>query len=81
MPMLAVTKCSAPAHRVGLREGAGDAVGDRHRLVLVGEAVDEDAELVAAEAGDDVAGPQVGAQPRRDRAAAARRRRGGRCCR
>ena len=56
-----------PAHRVGLGEGGGDAVGDRHRLVLVGEAVDEDAELVAAEAGDDVAGPQVGAQPRRHR--------------
>ena len=54
--------------RVGLGEGGGDAVGDRHRLVLVGEAVDEDAELVAAEAGDDVAGAQVGAQPRRDRA-------------
>ena len=55
------------AHRVGLGEGGGDAIGDRDRLVLVGEAVDEDAELVAAEAGDDVAGPQVGAQPRRDR--------------
>ena len=69
------------AHRVGLREGAGDAVGDRQRLVLVGEPVDEDAELVAAEAGDDVAGPQVGAQPRAPPPAAARRRRGGRCCR
>ena len=54
------------AHRVGGGEGAGDPVGDRHRLVLVGEPVDEDAELVAAEAGDDVPRPQVGAQPRRD---------------
>ena len=57
-----------PADREGLGEGGGDAVGDRHRLVLVGEAVDQDAELVAAEAGDDVAGAQVGAQPRRHRA-------------
>ena len=55
------------AHRVGIGEGGGDPVGDRDRLVLVGEAVDQDAELVAAEAGDDVAGAQVGAQPRRDR--------------
>ena len=56
------------ADRVGLGEGGGDPVGDRHRLVLVGEAVDQDAELVAAEAGDDVAGAQVGAEARRDRA-------------
>ena len=55
------------AHRVGLREGARHPVGDRQRLVLVGEPVDEDAELVAAEAGDDVAGAQVGAQARRHR--------------
>ena len=53
---------------VGLGEGRRDAVGDRHRLVLVGEAVDQDPELVAAEAGDDVAGAQVRAQPRGDRA-------------
>ncbi len=56
-----------PLHRVGLGEGGGDPVGDRHGLVLVGEAVDQDAELVPAEAGDDVARAQVGAQPRRDR--------------
>ena len=56
-----------PAHRVGLGEGGGDAVGDRDRLVLVGEPVDEDAELIAAEAGDDVARPQVPAQARRHR--------------
>ena len=66
---------------VGLGEGGGDAVGDRHRLVLVGEAVDEDAELVAAEAGDDVARAQVGAEARARPRAAARRRRGGRGCR
>ena len=53
--------------REGLGEGGGDAVGDRDRLAFVGEAVDQDPELVAAEAGDDVAGPQVGAQPRRHR--------------
>ena len=49
----------APPIDEGLGEGGGDAVGDRHRLVLVGEAVDEDPELVAAEAGDDVARAQV----------------------
>ncbi len=53
-----------PVDREGLGEGGGDTVGDRDRLLLVGEAVDEDAELVAAEAGDDVAGAQVGAQAR-----------------
>ncbi len=53
-------------HREGLGEGRGDPLGDRHRLGVVGEAVDQDPELVAAEAGDDVAGAQVRAQPRRD---------------
>ena len=57
----------APVDREGLGEGGGDALGDRHRLVLVGEAVDQDPELVAAEAGDGVARAQVGAQPRRHR--------------
>ena len=52
---------------VGLGEGRRDAIGDRDRLVLVGETVDQDPELVAAEAGDDVPRPQVGPQPRRDR--------------
>ena len=55
------------AHRVGLGERRRDPVGDRDRLVLVGEAVDQDPELVAAEAGDDVPGPQVRAQPWSDR--------------
>ena len=64
--MLAVTKCSTPSIEKGWENGGGDPVGDRDRLLFVGEAVDQDAELVAAEAGDDVAGPQVGAQARRD---------------
>ena len=56
------------AHRVGLGEGRGDPVGDRDRLVLVGEAVDQDPELVAAETGDDVSRAQVRPQARGDRA-------------
>ena len=68
MPMLARDEVLDAVDREGLGEGGRDAVGDRHRLVLVGEAVDQDPELVAAEAGDDVAGAQVGAQPRRHRA-------------
>ena len=68
IPIEALTKCSTPSHRERLGEGGGDPVGDRDRLAFVGEAVDQDPELVAAEAGDDVAGAQVGAQPRRDRA-------------
>ncbi len=52
--------------RVGVRECARDAIGDRDRLVLVGEPIDQDAELVTAEAGDDVPGAQVRAQTRRD---------------
>ena len=55
-----------PLHRERLGEGGGDPLGDRDRLAVVGETVDQDPELVAAEAGDDVAGAQVGAQPRRD---------------
>ena len=68
MPMLARDEVLDPVDREGLGEGGGDPVGDRDRLLLVGEAVDQDAELVAAEAGDDVAGAQVGAQARGDRA-------------
>ena len=68
IPMLARDEVLDPAHRVGLGEGGGDPVGDRDRLLLVGEPVDQDAELVAAEAGDDVAGAQMGAQARGDRA-------------
>ncbi len=51
--------------RERLGEGGGDAIGDRQRLVFVGEAIDQDPELVAAEAGDDVSRAQVGAQARR----------------
>ncbi len=48
-------------------ERAVDPFGDRQRLLLVGELLDQDPELVAAEAGDGVAGAEVRAQPRRDR--------------
>ena len=81
MPTLAVTKCSTPSIENGLGEGGGDAVGDRDRLLFVGEAVDQDPELVAAEAGDDVAGPQVARAVAAPPPAAGRRRRGGRGCR
>ena len=67
MPIAGADEVLDALHREGLGEGGGDAVGDRDRLGLVGEAVDQDPELVAAEAGDDVAGAQVGAQARRHR--------------
>ena len=57
-----------PLHRVRLREGGGDPIGDRDRLLLVDKAVDQDAELITAEAGDKIAGAQVSTQPRGDAA-------------
>ncbi len=68
IPMLAVTKWSAPPIEYGSAKASATRSGDRHRLLLVGEAIDQDAELVAAEAGDDVAGAQVGAQTGRNSA-------------
>ena len=47
----------------------------------VGEAVEEEGELVAAEAGDQVAGPHRFLEAGRHDAAGARRRRRGRGCR
>ena len=51
------------------------------RVRLVVDVLAEHRELVAAEAGDGVAGPHGGAQPGGDRAQQARRRRRGRGCR
>ena len=66
IPIEALTKWSTPCIEKGWAKAGGDPLGDRDRLAVVGEPVDQDPELVAAEAGDDVAGAQVGAQPRRD---------------
>ena len=44
-----------------------DALGDHGRLAGVADVVEQDRELVAAEPGDGVAGPQGGLQPARDR--------------
>ena len=59
-------------HLVALeREGLGqlleDAVGDLDRIRRVAHVVEEDGELVAAEAGDGVAGPHAGLEPPGDR--------------
>ena len=47
--------------------GIGDALGDGHRVVGVGEVLAQHDELVAAEAGNGVAGPQRSGQSRRQR--------------
>ena len=52
-------------HREGLGEGCRDPIGDRDRLILIGQAVYQDPELVSAETGHYVSGAQMGAQPRR----------------
>ena len=66
IPIEALTKWSTPC----IEKGWAKAEATRSAIAMasrvVGEAVDQDPELVAAEAGDDVAGAQVGAQPRGD---------------
>ena len=81
MPMLAVTKCSTPSIEKGWAKAAATRSAIASASLFVGEAVDQDPELVAAEAGDDVARTQVRAAGAGQPPAAARRRRDGRGCR
>jgi hypothetical protein len=53
----------AAADEEGLAQLLQDPLGDRGQLLLVGGVLDEDGELVAAEAGHGVAGPHTGAEP------------------
>ena len=81
IPMLAVTKCSTPFEHERPRERCTDALRDLDRVALVGDVLDQDPELVAAEAGDGVTRAQRLLEPRGDRRSAARRRRRDRGCR
>ena len=51
------------ADRQPAGERAADAIGELHRHRTVGDVVAEHHELVAAEAGDDVVGPDRGREP------------------
>jgi len=66
MPMLKAAIISiSPALR-GSRKAPEDPFGDRDRVELVGHLVEEDRELVAAEAGHRVAGPDALLEPAGD---------------
>ena len=71
----------APVEVERLLERLLDALGDHGRLARVADVVEQDRELVAAEPGDGVAGPQRGLQPPRDRDQQPVARRGGRASR
>ena len=53
----------AAADREGLAQHILDAEGHRVGLRFIGDAVEENGELVAAEPGQHVVGPQAGLEP------------------
>ena len=66
MPMLAVTNTSSVVSATGSATASSSRRAIADGGFLVGEVVAQHDELVAAEAGDHVAGPQRAAEPLRD---------------
>ena len=63
MPMLSVHSNASSPTRNGSCAGRDDAFGERHGGVLVVHALGHDDELVAAEAGERVGGPEMMREP------------------